>query len=472
MPVVPSTDVVDRERDAHRDVRVQYDLGRVRGFSDCVFAVAITIVVVTFVSPSRTADDATLADFLLREWPRYLSYLAAFAVIGYTWMVHHQLFEAIHRVDTPAIWINLALLSFVVLTPYPMQLLGRQPTLAVPYLLFNLDAFLFGLINFVLVVYATDEHRLVWSGLSPRGVQILRWRAAVFPVAFGIATVLAVPFGAWSVVMWALVPLGRWYVRRRLGALTARETGDEDVDDTNETVIRARRLEAESVRAGRPAALASLFAESGSLTRLIGFSDNVYAFAITLLVLQFKLPTEPIRTDAGLWSLVVEKVQPDLTGYFVGFAVIGLFWTIHHRDFLIIERQDAGLRAVNLVHLMFVAVMPFATLVVSSYDRYTSATILYAVCACLASASLVVVFVYASRDHRLVDPQIPWADLRARRIMGLIPSGGFALSIPVALVSPTAAQLVWLIPFIGTWVFRAHQNRREALEGLPSDERV
>ena len=162
---------------------------------------------------ARTANDATVAHDLLSEWPRYLSYLAAFAVIGYTWMVHHQLFEVIRRVDTAAIWINLALLSFVVLTPYPMQLLGRQPTLAAPYVLFNLDAFLFGVVNYLLVLYATDEHRLVWHRLPARGLQILRWRAAVFPLAIGVATVLAVPFGAWSVLAWGLVPFGRWLVR-------------------------------------------------------------------------------------------------------------------------------------------------------------------------------------------------------------------------------------------------------------------
>jgi uncharacterized membrane protein len=239
------------------------------------------------------------------------------------------------------------------------------------------------------------------------------------------------------------------------------EIADGDVDDEDETVERAKRLESESVRAGRPAALASVLAESGSLTRLIGFSDNVYAFAITLLVLQFSLPTEPIRTDSELWSLVVEQLQPDLSGFFIGFAVIGLFWTIHHRDFLIIERQDAGLRAVNLVHLLFISVMPFATLVVSAYDRYTSATVLYAVCAGLASASLVVVFVYATHCHRLVDPTIPCSDIRARRALGLIPTAGFMLSIPVALVSPTAAQLVWFIPFLGTRAVRMRERRRK-----------
>lgn len=448
-----------RDRGAPLTYHLEYDLGRVRGFSDCVFAVAITIVVFTFVLPSRTTPDRELADFLAGEWPRYLSYLAAFTVIGYTWMVHHQLFELIRRVDSAAVWINFALLSFVVLTPYPMQLLGEHPSLSAPYVMFNLDALLFGLFNYLLVLYATDRHRLVSDELPIRGLRILRWRAAVFPVALGIATILAIPFGAWSVLAWPLIPLGRLLVRRRLGTLS-----DLDVSsgfDDDQTLERAERLESEAYATGRPAALASVFAESGSLTRLIGFSDNVYAFAITLLVLQLRLPTDPIATDAELWSLIVDQLQPDLIGFFVGFAVIGLFWTIHHRDFLIIERQDAGLRTINLVHLMIIAVMPFATLVLSTYDRYVSATVLYSICAGMASASLVALLAYACRGHRLVDPAIPADDLRVRALMGVVPTAGFALAIPVALVNPTMAQLMWVLPFVGTRLVRVHLSRRE-----------
>ena len=143
--------------EAHLHYRVQYDIGRVRGFSDCVFAVAITIVVITFVLPDRVASDAKLASDLLNEWPRYLSYLAAFAVVGYTWINHHQLFELIRRVDATAVWTNLALLSFIVLLPFPMQLLGRFRGLNLPYVLFNLDAFLFGVLNVVLIV-ATQRY--------------------------------------------------------------------------------------------------------------------------------------------------------------------------------------------------------------------------------------------------------------------------------------------------------------------------
>jgi uncharacterized membrane protein len=457
--------VATSQGDAHLSYRVEYDLGRVRAFSDCVFAVAITIVVFTFALPDRGVGDDALASDLLAEWPRYLSYLAAFAVIGYTWMIHHQLFEVIRRVDVTAIWINLALLSFVVLTPYPMQLLGRQPTLSAPYVLFNLNALIFGVLNFLLVLYATHRRRLIAEHMPSLGVTILRRRAEVFPIALAVATLLAVPFGAWGIVAWGLIPIGRWLVHRRWGSLSELQVEADQADDSaleDETMLRADQLERESQQRGRPLAPATVFAESGSLTRLIGFSDNVYAFAITLLVLQLNLPARKVATNSELWSYVAEQLQPNLTGYFVGFAIIGLFWTIHHRDFLLIERQDAWLRALNLLHLMFIAVMPFATLVLSSFDRFRSATVVYALCAGMASASLVVVFLYATQHHRLVDPAIPWSDLRERRATALIAPGGFLLSIPVALVSPTLAQLLWLVPFVGTRAFRIRRQRQES----------
>jgi uncharacterized membrane protein len=454
------TDGGVRPQERHLSYRVVYDLDRVRAFSDCVFAVAITLVVVTFTAPDRGLTDAGAATYLLDEWPRYVSYLAAFVVVGYTWMIHHQLFELIRRVDVTAIWLNLALLAFVVLTPYPMQLLGEYRSLSVPYILFNLDALVYGVLHVLLVLYATRRHRLVSPRLPGAGVEIVRLRALVFPASMALATALAVPFGSWSVLAWLLIPLGRWLVRRQAGSLRdVTPVDDAPVEDA--TAARARRLETESERRGRRVPLAALFAESGSLTRLVGFSDNVYAFSITLLVLQFTLPDRPIALDSELWDEVVGVIHPDLTGFFIGFAVVGLFWTIHHRDFLLVERQDPGLRSLNLVHLMFIAVMPFATLVLSSYDRYVSATVLYATCAGLASGSLVVVFWYSTIDHRLVDDAIPSHALRERRLEVLAVPAGFVLSIPVAFVSPVAAQLLWILSFVGTRAFRIHRNRQE-----------
>ena len=98
------------------------------------------------------------------------------------------------------------------------------------------------------------------------------------------------------------------------------------------------------------------------VARLIAFTDGVYAIAITLLGLQFVPPGESIGSNADLARHILavdDPSQADLyVGYVVGFAVIGLFWSLHHRYFTAIRGQDRVLRVLNLSHLFFIAVLP------------------------------------------------------------------------------------------------------------------
>src|SRR5918912_128906 len=94
------------------------------------------------------------------------------------------------------------------------------------------------------------------------------------------------------------------------------------------------------------------------LGRILALSDGVFAIALTLLVLQFKLP-------AGYDSQAVGKDLVDLGHYFFAYAlsfwVIGRFWYAHHLSFRYIARYDAVLITLNLSLLFFVAFLPFPT---------------------------------------------------------------------------------------------------------------
>lgn len=421
-----------------------FDLDRVRNFSDCVFAVAITIVVVAFVTPERALTDAGVTDYLLNEWPRYVSYLGAFAVIGYFWMAHHRLFELMVRIDVRGLWLNLVLLAFVVLLPYPMQVLGWYRDDPVSHVLFASAATLIAALYVVVLVYATAGHRLTAPALPRSAARILVWRAAVLPVAFACAAALSFSGQDWPIVGW-LVPLvlGHLVVRWVLGPMPA---VTEELEDGTAT--------------GGGAALAWARRGTGSLTRLLSFSDNVYAFAITLLVLQLKLPKEQLATEADLVAYLTDRMSPDVVGYFLGFAVIGLFWTMHNRHFLLIDRQNPILRVSNLVHLFTIAVLPFSTLVLSTYPAFVAPTVLYALSAVVASTTLAGVWWYASLDHRLVTPDAPDRELHRLRMRSLVTPVGFLVSVPVALASPVVARLVWLVPFAGGLSSGRDRSRR------------
>ena len=96
---------------------------RVEAFSDGVFAVAITLLVLQFVVPD--VQSGKLLAALIGQWPQLVTYVASFLTVGVVWVNHHAIFKGLRAVDRTIQFINLVLLLCVVLVPYPTELLGH-----------------------------------------------------------------------------------------------------------------------------------------------------------------------------------------------------------------------------------------------------------------------------------------------------------------------------------------------------------
>jgi len=96
---------------------------RLEAFSDGVFAVAITLLVLDL---SVRSSPGHLAHALLAEWPHYATYVVSFLTVGIIWTNHHRQFERIERADHPLRMLNLLLLLFVTLIPFPTGLLASH----------------------------------------------------------------------------------------------------------------------------------------------------------------------------------------------------------------------------------------------------------------------------------------------------------------------------------------------------------
>ena len=92
--------------------------GRVEAFSDGVFAVAITFLVLSIKVPS-TSEPGSMVHQLLKQWPAFAAWLISFMVIGIIWVNHHTFMNKLARVDRAMLFLNLLLLLFVVFLPYP-----------------------------------------------------------------------------------------------------------------------------------------------------------------------------------------------------------------------------------------------------------------------------------------------------------------------------------------------------------------
>jgi len=102
---------------------------RVEAFSDGVFAIAITLLVLELAIP---ATSGHFAEDLRDEWVSYVAYLAAFANIGVLWLGHHTVFTRIRAVDTGVLWRNLVLLLTVSVVPFPTAVIASAYRVGTP----------------------------------------------------------------------------------------------------------------------------------------------------------------------------------------------------------------------------------------------------------------------------------------------------------------------------------------------------
>jgi uncharacterized membrane protein len=123
---------VARKRWAAQD-KTETETGRLQSFSDGVFAVAITLLVLNLVVPELKGDPSTwtasaLAGALAKEWPSYLAFVTSFGTILIMWINHHTIVKLVRRADTLFVFANGFHLLHVTIVPFITALVARYLT--------------------------------------------------------------------------------------------------------------------------------------------------------------------------------------------------------------------------------------------------------------------------------------------------------------------------------------------------------
>ena len=205
--------------------------------------------------------------------------------------------------------------------------------------------------------------------------------------------------------------------------------------------------------------------DRAAVDRLVFFSDAVFAIAITLLVLDLRLPDELARAgDAGLLDALA-ALGPSIFAFVLSFAVISAFWIGHFRTFRTIVRLDNRLVALNLLFLGCVALLPFPTSIVAHHGDLPSAAVVYAVFQFGTSLLSTLTWVYPAQIAHLVPAGVTPELARAVTNRALIVPLLFLISIPVALlVSPLLAEAVWICSFPAQALLTRHYRLSRILE--------
>lgn len=181
--------------------------------------------------------------------------------------------------------------------------------------------------------------------------------------------------------------------------------------------------------------------------RLEAFSDGVFAIAITLLILEIKVPPAADLANGLL------QLWPSYLAYAISFVVIGAIWINHHAMFDWIDRVDQKLLLLNTMHLMFIAFLPFPTAVLAEALHWglnqSTATAFYGGTLTIIGVFVTAMWNYASRHRDLLNSTISQQRAKVITRRFLIGPFGYALATILAFINPWISIAL----FIGLNVF-------------------
>jgi uncharacterized membrane protein len=178
------------------------DTGRIEAFSDGVFAIALTLLVLDLRVPEL--HGRTVWEAVVELWPQFLGYVLSFLIIAINWVFHHRKFRAIVRYDTKLIWINLILLFFVALVPFPTSLLAEYAPSPAAVSLYAASVAVLGVMATILWQYAARAG-LLSRAVDRRLVGFTTANNLVVPVVFFGSIPIALFWDArFAMVFWAL----------------------------------------------------------------------------------------------------------------------------------------------------------------------------------------------------------------------------------------------------------------------------
>lgn len=187
---------------------------RIEGFSDAVFAIAITLLALDLRVPPPGSPG--LLAKLLDQWPEYLAFLATFGTIGVMWVYHHKLFTLIRRADHTLLLLNGLFLLGVVVVPYPTKMLTeyvRHPDANVAAML-HVGTFFMIAVFFNLLWRYASHNRLLDPRVDPQTISVVNRMTALVPMlylaSFFLASVSTVGSSALNSALAVFLAIQKW----------------------------------------------------------------------------------------------------------------------------------------------------------------------------------------------------------------------------------------------------------------------
>ena len=192
------------------------------------------------------------------------------------------------------------------------------------------------------------------------------------------------------------------------------------------------------------------------LTRIVAFTDGVFAIAITLLVLQLDVP-RGIESASDVWQQVFVDQGVDFVAFLISFAVIGRYWVLNHRLMRMMREFDQWMLALLLFYLLFIVLLPFSSELMGEYGDFDLSVLIYVANLVMVAFSSTVLMVQADRSG-LESPDYR-EELEVSIKGGWFVTAVFVATLPLVLLAGSWALLIW-IPLLR---FNPRDRRKRAI---------
>jgi uncharacterized membrane protein len=200
------------EEAKHLKSQTDIQLERLLFFSDGVFAISITLMVIEIKVPALAIKtDHSLMEYLSETLLKFFGFIISFAIVGQYWVVHHRIFGYVKKYTNKLLWLNLLFLFSVVILPFSSGLLGEYSSeldMKIPYLVYVLGIFLVSTMNVILWKYVSNpKHTILTHSLSKDRIRLGVYRSLTIPFVFLISLLFSFKFPLFSRFIPILIPI-------------------------------------------------------------------------------------------------------------------------------------------------------------------------------------------------------------------------------------------------------------------------
>ncbi len=178
----------------HNELKKEFQLERLILFSDAVFAIAITLLVIEIKIPEvhSTVEHPLKEEDIIQKLaeliPKFIGFIVSFLLIGQYWIVHHRMFSFVVNFTDRLIWLNILFLFAIALMPFSTGFYSEYVLRGVvtPIIFYTGNIALLGLANFLMWRYLSNQKNNLTENLTPALAKYFSLRALTVPVIFVI----------------------------------------------------------------------------------------------------------------------------------------------------------------------------------------------------------------------------------------------------------------------------------------------